>query len=282
MQTNIVEINLENFQQVMLEDSQHKLIAVEFWQDGVEQCEQMALILARLAAEYSQDLILARVNCQQQPEVVQQFGVRSLPTVMLVKAGQPIDGAVGPQTENDLRELLNKHLPKPEEALLTQANQVMLTGDLERAAVLAKQAYDLNSDRADIKYLLADIYIQQGHVAPAKNLLETIGLVDQDHNYQRLLGSIELAEQAADTPEIQALQAELANDPDNFELKVKLAVQLQQAKRNEEALELLFQVLKKDLSFGDAKKFALDTINALPAGDPLASLYRRKIYALLY
>lgn len=282
MQTNIVEINLENFQQVMLEDSQHKLIAVEFWQDGVEQCEQMALILARLAAEYSQDLILARVNCQQQPEVVQQFGVRSLPTVMLVKAGQPIDGAVGPQTENELRELLNKHLPKPEEALLTQASQVMLTGDLERAAVLAKQAYDLNNDRADIKYLLADIYVQQGHIEPAKSLLETIGLVDQDHNYQRLLGSIELAEQAADTPEIQALQAELVNDPDNFELKVKLAVQLQQAKRNEEALELLFQVLKKDLNFGDAKKFALDTINALPAGDPLASLYRRKIYALLY
>ncbi|WP_416307308.1 tetratricopeptide repeat protein [Neptunicella sp. SCSIO 80796] len=282
MQNNVVDINLDNFQQVMLEDSQHKLIAVEFWQAGVEQCEQMAPILAKLAGEHNQDLILARVNCEQQPEVVQQFGVRSLPTVMLVKNGQPIDGAVGPQTDATLRELLEKHLPKPEEALFAQANEIMLTGDLDRAALLAKQAYDLNSDRADIKYLLADIYVQQGHIAQAKSLLETIGLVDQDHNYQRLLGSIELAERAADTPEIQALQQELAGNPDDNELKVKLAVQLQQAKRNDEALELLFQVLKKDLNFGDAKKFALDTINALPAGDPLASQYRRKIYALLY
>ncbi|MBC3767712.1 thioredoxin family protein [Neptunicella marina] len=282
MQNNIVDITLDNFQQVMLEDSQHKLILVEFWQAGVEPCEQMAPLLANLAAEYAQSVILARVNCDEQQQVVMQFGVRSLPTVMLVKNGQPIDGAVGPQSEADLRELLCKHLPKPEELLLEQASATMEQGDLEQAAQLAKQAYDINSEHAPIKLLLADIYIQLGHIEPAKALLSTITMVDQDHNYQRLLGLIELAEQAADTPEIQALQQQLQSSPDNNEIKIQLAVQLQQAKRNEEALSLLFDVLKQDLNFGEARKFALDIINGLPAGDPLAGAYRRKIYSLLY
>ena len=67
-----------------------------------------------------------------------------------------------------------------------------------------------------------------------------------------------------------------------MELQVQLSVQLQQASKYEEALELLFNVLKRDLNFGEAKKLFLDMVNALPDGDPLKSGYRRKIYSLLY
>jgi putative thioredoxin len=106
--------------------------------------------------------------------------------------------------------------------------------------------------------------------------------VDQDAMYKSILGKIELAEQAAESPEIIALQQELAADPDNLELKMKLAVQLHQANQIEQALELALAVLIKDLNFGEAKKLTLDMINALPDGDPLKSKYRRKVYSLLY
>ena len=65
-------------------------------------------------------------------------------------------------------------------------------------------------------------------------------------------------------------------------MKVDLAVALYQVQRSEEALELLYSVLLKDFGFGEAKKFMLDVINALPDGDALKSTYRRKVYSLMY
>lgn len=78
------------------------------------------------------------------------------------------------------------------------------------------------------------------------------------------------------------MQTAVENNPDDLQLKIDLAIQLQQAHKVDEALPLLHQVLLTDLNFGEAKKVMLDMINALADGDPQKSLYRRKVYSLLY
>lgn len=279
---NIVDITLENFQQIILQESQNKHILVDFWANECEPCDELSPILQRLAAEYPDNMILARVNCDEQQQIASQFGIRSLPTVMLVKDGQPVDGFAGPQPEPQIREMLDKHLPKAEDGLYEQAVELINTGDYQQAFPLIKQAFELNSERVDIKLAFADCSVEMGNMTQAKELTGTIGLADQDAYYQSILGKIELAEQAAESPEIKALQEQLAQNPDDMQLKVDLSIQLHQANQNEEALELLFSVLTQDLNFADAKKVTLDMINALPDGEPLKSTYRRKIYSLLY
>ena len=101
-------------------------------------------------------------------------------------------------------------------------------------------------------------------------------------DHVRAFAAGELAEQAADTPEIRALQEQAEANPDDLQVKVDLAVALYQVQRFEEALELLYGVLLKDFGFGEAKKLILDIINALPDGDSLKSGYRRKVYSLMY
>ncbi|WP_158965457.1 tetratricopeptide repeat protein [Paraglaciecola sp. L3A3] len=279
---NIVNITPENFQQVILQDSQSKIVMVEFWAEGYEPSAAIAPLIANVAARFSDNLIHARVDCQQQQEIAGQFGVQGLPTVILVKEGQPLDGFAGPQTEEQIVALLEKHLPKVEDGLYQQATELVTAGDYQQAYPLLKQANELAPERADIKLLLADSQVELGQLKPAKALLDTIGLVDQDALFKSILGKIELAEQAAESPEIKALQAKLAEQPDSLEIKTELAIQLHQANQTEEALELIMSVLLVDLNFGEAKKFTLDMINALPDGDPLKSKYRRKIYSLLY
>jgi putative thioredoxin len=239
-------------------------------------------ILQKLAHEYADSVILATVDCDKQQEIAGQFGVRNLPTVMLVKGGQPVDGFAGVQPESQIREMLAKHLPSPEEGLLEQGAQLIAAGDYAAAFPVIKQAFELNPENLDAKLMMTDCFIEQGYIEQAKEILATIGLVDQDGRYGALQGKVELAEQAAESPEIKALQEKLAQQPDDMELQVQLSVQLQQASKYEEALELLFNVLKRDLNFGEAKKLFLDMVNALPDGDPLKSGYRRKIYSLLY
>lgn len=89
---------------------------------------------------------------------------------------------------------------------------------------------------------------------------------------------------AADTPEIQQLQQQVADNPEDAALATQLALQLHQVGRNEEALELLFNHLRKDLGAanGDARKTLQEILAALGTGDALASKYRRQLYSLLY
>lgn len=279
---NSVDITIENFQQVILQESATKLVMVEFWAQGYEPSEQLAPVLQAIASKQGENLLHARVDCQAQPDITAQFGVQNLPTVMLIKDGQPVDGFAGVESEANVQAMLDKHLPKPQDELFAQAIAMAEQANYQEAFTLVKQAFDLDPNRADIKLLLADCQVEVGQVNQAKEILATIGLVDQDGYYRAILGKIELAEQAAESPEIIALQQALESDPDNLDLKVKLAVQLRQANQIEEALGLMHSVLLKDLNFEDAKKLMLDMINALPDGEPLKSQYRRKVYSLLY
>ena len=280
--SHIVNVTMENVQQELLEASKQKLILIDFWADWCEPCKQLMPVLEKLAQEYQEHLTLAKINCDEQQQIAMQFGVKSLPTVVLFKDGQPVDGFAGVQLESEIRALLNKHLPKPQDGMFEQAMAKVQEQNWLEAYPLLKQAYELEPTRQEFRLMLANVAIEVGKVTEAESIIEGIGLVDQDAGYQQVVAKLELAKQAADSPEIQALQQALEQEPESFELKQKLAIALNQANRNEEALALLFGILKKDMAFGEAKKTYLDIIANLPAGDAVASSYRRKLYALLY
>ncbi len=275
-------ITLDNFQQILLEDSKETFILVQFWVPESQACTEMTQLLAGITGKYNDVMMYTQVNCNEQQQIASQFGIKSLPTVMLVKDGQPVDGFAGMVDETQVEDMLAKHLPRPEEALLINAQEKLNAGDIQGAYPLAQQAYAINPQNLDCQYLLADCQIDLGQIVAAKAILENIALADQDNRYSVLQGKIELAEQAAESPELKALQAQLELEPENQQVKVELAVALHAAHQNEPALELLYAVVQQDMSFGDAKKHLLDMINALPDGEPLKSSYRRKVYSLMY
>lgn len=280
--SNIVHMTPENFQQIVLEESKNRLVMVDFWADWCEPCKTLMPILEKIAGEYPDDLLLAKVDCEEQQQISMQFGVRNLPTVILVKDGQPVDGFAGAQPEGEIRTLLEKHLPSVEDGLLASAGQFIAEGNYEEAFPLLKQVYDADPERLEVKFALIDAYLELGRLAQARELLETVLMADQDSTYQTLMGKLELAEKASQSPEILALEDAAEKNPEDMQIKVDLAVQYQQNNRQEEALAMLFKVVQRDLNFGGAKKLLLDTINALPEGDSLAGTYRRKLYSLLY
>jgi|TARA_B110000908_G_scaffold172629_1_gene241463 putative thioredoxin len=280
--SNIVAITLENFQQVILEESKTKLILVDFWAEQVPESVELKNKLASKLTLAADTMILATVDCQSQQQIAQQFGVQGLPTVVLVKDGQPLDGLTGPQTDESIAEFLAKYLPKPEDDLLIQAKQLLVEQNVNDAFITISQAYQLDSERADIKFVLIDVYIQIGKIAEAEALLATIKMIDQDSHYTALLAKAELASQAANSPEIQALEQQRVNEPDNIELQQQLATQYHQVNRAEEALTILFRLVQKDNTDKVSKQLLLDVLKVLPEGDPLALKFRRKLYTLMY
>lgn len=282
MSDNIVNITIENIQQELLEASKHKLVLIDFWADWCEPCKQLMPVLEKLAFEFADNLVLAKINCDEQQQIAMQFGVKSLPTVVVFKDGQPIDGFAGVQSESEIRSLLDKYLPKIQDEWFANAQVLMAEGNWQEAYPLVRQAFEAEQERIAFLFAFANVSIELGKIEDAENLLATVTMVNQDSEYQQLIAKLDLAKQAADSPEVKHLQEALNADPENNELKQKLAIALNQANRNEEALELLFSILRKDMVFGDAKKYYLDIIANLAAGDELSSRYRRKLYTLMY
>lgn len=280
--TNSLAITLENFQQVIIEESKNKLVLVDFWAQQIPESVELRDKLTRALANYSDTILFTTVDCETQGQIAQQFGIQGLPTVILVKDGQPLDGLTGPQTDETINEFLAKYLPKEQDVLLAQANELLAENKVAEAFPVITQAFQLDNERADIKLVLANVYIQTGKITEAEALLKSIKMVDQDSSYQSLMARLELATQAADSPEIQALEQQLESDPDNIELQQKLAAQYSQVNRNDEALAILFLLVQKDGADTASKDLLLDVLKSLPDGDALVSKYRRKLYTLMY
>ncbi|WP_058911605.1 co-chaperone YbbN [Entomohabitans teleogrylli] len=280
---NIVNITEANLHQT-LDQSMTVPVLFYFWSDRSQHCQQLTPVLEKLAAQYSGQFVLAKVDCDAEQMVASQFGLRAIPTVYLFQNGQPVDGFQGPQPEEAIRALLEKVLPREEELKARQAMQLMEQGNHADALPLLKEAWQLSSQDGEIGLLLAENLIALNRSDEAETVLNTIPLQDQDTRYQGLVAQIELLKQAADSPEIQQLQQQVQANPDDAQLATQLAVQLHQVGRNEEALALLFSHLKKDLGAADGqlRKTFQEILAALGTGDTLASTYRRKLYSLLY
>ncbi len=279
----IIDINESNLHQT-LEQSTQMPVLFYFWSDRSQHCQELTPVLERLAQEYAGQFILAKLDCDKEQMVASQFGLRSIPTVYLFQNGQPVDGFQGPQPEEAIRALLQKVLPREEEIKTHQAMQLMEEGKPLDALPLLKDAWTLSNQNSEIGFLLAEVLITLSRSEEAEAVLAVVPLQDQDTRYQSLVSQIDLLKQAADTPEIQQLQEQLAAEPANAELAAKLALQLHQVGRNEEALDLLFSFLKSDLSAGEGqvRKMFQEILAALGTGDPLATRYRRQLYSLLY
>ncbi|ALS33877.1 putative thioredoxin [Pseudoalteromonas translucida KMM 520] len=284
--SNIVSINAQNFQQVLGETSQQKLVLLNFYSAQSPECINQAAILDKLAAEYNDYIVVANLDCDAEQalasQLAQQVGLQTLPTLVLLKDSAPVDVLSGAQAEAQIREALAKHLPAQQDLLLEQAKQALLKSDLNAAFNYAKQAYEIDNSNARIKLVLADICIQIHKVDEAQALINTIDAQEQDTYFNNIKAKCEAALEAKDSPEIKEKQQQVEKYPNDLELKEELSVLLNEAGRKEEALDVLFTVLQKDLNFNEAKPSFLAIIASLPDGDALAAKYRRKLYSILY
>ncbi|MEM1404647.1 MAG: thioredoxin [Pseudomonadota bacterium] len=280
----IVHIDESNAARYLIEESMQRPVLVDFWADWCGPCKTLSPVLEKLAQEYAGAFLLAMVNADEQQMISQQFGVRSLPTVMLMKDGQPVDGFAGAQPETAIRELLEKYLPSPYEAALSEAQEKLAAGDAAGAVALLRTAYEESGNRLDIGMMLCHALIEARRLDEAQTILDAVPMVDQDALYEQMKAQLDLAREAARSPELVALEAQLEADPQNLDLLEQIAVHYSTAGQYREALESLITVLRADVNHKDGatKKALLDTIASLGKGDPLAAEYQRKLFSLLY
>lgn len=276
-----------SFEQLVIENSFHKPVLVDFWAEWCAPCKALMPLLAKITEEYAGELLLAKVNCDIEQDIVMRFGIRSLPTVVLFKDGQPVDGFAGAQPEAAIREMLKPHVAEPAPAVadpMEAAQSQFAEGHFAEAEALLKQILTEDNERAEALILYARCLAERGELGEAQVVLDA---VKGDEHKQALAGAraqLTFLRQAAELPEVAELKSRLAQNPHDDEAAYQLAVQQLARQQYEAALDGLLTLFVRNRSYADGlpHKTLLQVFDLLGSEHPLVTSYRRKLYQAIY
>jgi len=279
---NIIEVSVQNFQSEVIEKSQQIPVFLEFYADGAEPSEQLAPILNRLANEFSEKIILARVNVQQNPQIVQQLAVRTLPTIKVIFQGQMAQDLEGPQEETTLREIIEQLTMSSVERIREQIKVYLAQGLRAEAIELLQQVISEEPHNHALQTELSDLLIMENRIDEAKQILAS--LPTDAEGISKPQNRIAFIELASELPPLAELMNAREANGDDLQLQYDTAVRLIADDQIEAALEGLLIMLKKDKSFDDelARKTMIKVFELLGKGDTMATAYRRKMFTFLH
>jgi putative thioredoxin len=281
---NILTVTADNFQSIVLDGSFDRPILVDFWADWCAPCRMLMPILAKLAEEYRGRFILAKVNTEEQQALAAEFGIRSLPTVQLFKSGRPVDQFMGALPEGQIREFLDRHIPRASEGLLAQAQGLMVAGDLAGARTLIDRAREQDPENARLALAELQLMAARGEIAEAQSAIDRLPIeLASEPEVLALRGQLRFATALEGAPTEADLVASLSFEPTDSLSRYQLAAHQVIRGDYESALENLLTIMKRDRGFQEdaGRKGMLAVFDLLGGGD-LVARYRAKMMNALY
>ena len=103
-----VEIEEAKFEEAVLKAA--KPVMVDFWAPWCGPCKMVAPVVEELASDYDGQVSFIKINVDDNPQLASQYGVMSIPTLIIFKEGQPVSNIVGFRPKNELKKSLEEAL----------------------------------------------------------------------------------------------------------------------------------------------------------------------------
>ncbi|MBB1472140.1 MULTISPECIES: thioredoxin [unclassified Luteimonas] len=281
---HVFDATADNFEADVLGRSLHTPVLIDFWAEWCGPCKTIGPILEKLAAEYNGAFVLAKIDVDSQQELAGAFQVRSIPTIILVKDGQPVDGFPGALPEGQLREFLTQHGIVPAAAEAEAAEAAAPPPPDPHAEVLRlRHASEAAPDDDSLKLELALALLATGVTQEASQLLDALPAnLATDDRAVRARASLDFAALLRDAPSVEVLEMAISRDPADLRARHLLGAQHIVAGRPEAALQQFMDMLRRDRSFEDGlpRKALIEAFRVID-DDDLVARYRRQMSALL-
>ncbi len=283
--SSVVTVTLENFEQEVVERSMQAIVVVDIASARSAACQSLTPLLAKLAQEYAGRFVLAQVDADNHPEIAQSFQVRSIPTVVALKGGQPVSAFQGGLPEAQVRAFLDKLVPSENDERVAKARVLLESGDIKGAKDSLHTTLALNPKQDAARILLAEIAFRDNLLDEAEGLLQAVAPVNQmDAEFERIATKIAAARDASSLPGVAQLQATIDANPLDFEARFQLAILYASQSQFEPAFQHLLEVVQKDRKWNDeaARKKLIEFFAlAAPEQPALVSRYRRALSTAL-
>ena len=280
----VFDVTQADFEEKVLAASMRVPVLIDFWAPWCGPCKQLGPVLEKLVAELGGRVLLAKVNTDDEMQLPALFGVRSLPTVLLVREGRPIDGFVGAQPESAIRALLAPHLdgtaPPLDDAEAEPPLELTPEEELEdaRAAVAAAP------DKPELKLDLVRALMRTGASDEAERELDALpaNLATSDVA-RRARSQLGFARVLTGAPGAKPLAERIAADPADLRARHQLGARLLLDGDAEGALEQFFEIMRRDRAFDEdlGRKSLVAAFDLVEDAD-LVSRTRRRMAALLF
>ena len=278
----VAEITAQNFQADVVEKSQQVPVIMEFYAEGAAPSDELSKLLGTLIPSYQGKLFWARVNVQANQQLVQQLGVRGLPTLKVVKGGQLLDNLEGPQTQGALSALFDQLTMSEADQIRAQIAQYLSVGDRERAMEMLREMMVQEPLNVALKTELCDLMIQANQIQEAEALLGT--LPNDAEGIEKAKSRLFFVQEASPLGPIEDLEALASAHPDYQSHLYHFACALVATDQIEAGLQVLLDMLRRDKSWSEdkARQTMIRVFELLGKGDPMASTYRRKMFTLMH
>ena len=297
----MIDVTLANFQDEVIAASMTTPVLVDFWAPWCGPCKSLGPILEKVEVAYAGRFKLVKIDSDQEQQLGEAFGIRSVPTCILVMNGQPVDGFTGALTEGKIKEFLDKHLPPaideaPELDAVEPVVDISPEAVLERLeqAVVANPLDD-NARFDYVKHLLSLGREDDAKVAFAPVIAQT-GTVRRFDSLKRWIDAIDFIATSAYTSGAEAdFDLKIAANKRDFDARFDKARWLMAAQRWTDALDELLEILMRDKAWLDglARKSYIAVLDIMdtpkpkvadgqiPPEDPTVATYRRRLSSVV-
>lgn len=300
----MIDVTLQNFEAEVIEASKTTPVLLDFWADWCGPCKSLGPILEKLETAYEGRFKLVKVNADNEQQLSSAFGVRSLPTCILLIDGKPVDGFMGAQPEGKVRELLDKHLPTPEELAAEEEEEeaLDLLAEGNADAALEKLQHAVATDPANeaARFDYVKLLLQMGRDDDAKvAFAPVIATTAQNRRFDALQRWMNAIDSLAETPDFAKAEAEfdakIAANRRDFDARFAKAQLLMATQRWTEAMDELLDILMRDKAWHDdlARKTFIAILELIeppkakvadgqiPPQDPTVASYRRRLSSVV-